>query len=345
MAVVSPELDRLPFSLMGVSAALEGAQPILIKHAVGKDVDRRTVVLLNEALKLCASLIMAPSGASSSVIRDWRAVCVRAGPPAALAILQNNLMQVAYPRLDPLQASVFGQTKIFFVALAARVVLGRRVSPQQGAALCMLVAGSWLMVTGPAPAPATPVATDGEKSAGDAQAQSSSSSSPSSRLSPSSKARLLAARSARHPEWKLGMLAQFGANMVSGLNFAVLELGLQGRSPIAFNVEMSLCGILSSLLSMGFGRSKFGLQDLLCGWTAPTAAVPVSMATSGIIAGFVVKKGGGIAKALASVGAIILVALVRVMVERRPLSSQQLMAVPTVIAGMMIYNRYPAAKQ
>mmetsp|Transcript_55853 Transcript_55853/g.103382 ORF Transcript_55853/g.103382 Transcript_55853/m.103382 type:complete len:343 (-) Transcript_55853:103-1131(-) len=342
MAVVSPELDRLPFGLMSVSATLEGAQPILIKHAVGKDVDRRTVVLLNEALKLGVSLIMAPAGAGSSVIRDWRAVVLRAGPPAALAILQNNLMQVAYPRLDPLQASVFGQTKIFFVALAARVVLGRRVTPQQAAALVMLVAGSWLMVIGPAPAPASTVSKDG-KSDGDAQAQSSSSSSPSNKLSPSS--RLLAARSAVHPQWKLGMLAQFGANVVSGLNFAVLELGLQGRSPIAFNVEMSLCGILSSLLSMGFGRSKSGLQDLFSGWTTSTAAVPVSMATSGIIAGFVVKKGGGIAKALASVGAIILVALVRVIVERRPLSSQQLMAVPTVIAGMMIYNRYPAAKQ
>mmetsp|Transcript_65397 Transcript_65397/g.156377 ORF Transcript_65397/g.156377 Transcript_65397/m.156377 type:complete len:323 (-) Transcript_65397:100-1068(-) len=322
MAAIMPASDRLPLGLMSISAALEGAQPILIKHAVGKDVDRRTVVLFNEALKLGTSLAMAPSGSGKAVLKDWRAMILRAGPPAALAVVQNNLMQVAYPRLDPLQASVFGQTKIFFVALAARLVLRRRVSSQQVVALCMLVAGSWLMVI-PPKQPA--------KEIKDEASGSGSSAEP--------------ARPAWHPEWKKGLLAQFGANMVSGLNFAVLELGLQGRSPIAFNVEMSICGIVSGLVGMACGGNALkSPEDLLRGWSAMTALVPVSMATSGIIAGFVVKKGGGIAKALASVGAIILVALVKVIWERRPLSFQQFLALPTVIGGMMIYNKFPAPK-
>merc|ERR1712232_1118620 len=145
---------------------------------------------------------------------------------------------------------------------------------------------------------------------------------------------------------RVGLAAQLSANALSGLNSALVELALRGRDPVSFNVELAFCGTLSAILGIGIssGKARCASSDLLSGWVPATAMAPAALAANGLVTGFVIKGGGGIAKAFSSVGAILITAILRAVVDRRPLSRLQgFCALPLALTGIVVYTKYPAA--
>mmetsp|Transcript_98009 Transcript_98009/g.277196 ORF Transcript_98009/g.277196 Transcript_98009/m.277196 type:complete len:149 (+) Transcript_98009:777-1223(+) len=148
----------------------------------------------------------------------------------------------------------------------------------------------------------------------------------------------------------MGLGAQIAANALSGLNAAMVERALRDRDPISFNMELAFCGVVAAFVVRIPGSGHVGdcrrpREAPSQGWTLSTLGAPISLAVNGIMTAFVIKGGGGIAKAFASVGAIIFTSVLRSWVERRPLSGlQTFVAVPLALIGVVVYSRYPPAR-
>merc|ERR1712194_6808 len=147
----------------------------------------------------------------------------------------------------------------------------------------------------------------------------------------------------RVSEWRVGLLAQIAANALSGLNATLVELALRDCDPVAFNVELGICGVFSTLSGIAVSkRSNANSQLLFEDWSWLTLIPPVGLAVNGLVTAFVIKRGGGIAKAFSSVAAILITSLLRAVVEGRPLSYRQsFVALPLALSGVIVYSKFP----
>ncbi|WMV31100.1 hypothetical protein MTR67_024485, partial [Solanum verrucosum] len=103
-----------------------GAQPLISKRFVRREVIVTSSVLTCEAVKvICALVLMAKEGTLKKNYREWTLFgsLTASGLPAAIYALQNSLLQISYKNLDSLTFSILNQTKLFFTALFTYIIL------------------------------------------------------------------------------------------------------------------------------------------------------------------------------------------------------------------------------
>lgn len=103
-----------------------GAQPLISKRFVRREVIVTSSVLTCEVVKvICALILMAKEGTLKKIYREWTLFgsLTASGLPAAIYALQNSLLQISYKNLDSLTFSILNQTKLFFTALFTYMIL------------------------------------------------------------------------------------------------------------------------------------------------------------------------------------------------------------------------------
>ncbi|PWA78488.1 CMP-sialic acid transporter 5 [Artemisia annua] len=97
-----------------------GAQPLISKRCIGREVIVTSSVLACEIVKVtCALFLMAKEGSLNKALREWTLIgsLSASGLPAAIYALQNSLLQISYRNLDSLTFSMLNQTKLIFTAI------------------------------------------------------------------------------------------------------------------------------------------------------------------------------------------------------------------------------------
>lgn len=143
-----------------------GLQPVLVRRFTSPTINRSTVVLVQEIIKLLVSVYVyvgsttreqqrldwggadgdgADGGSSSQRTRRLLRQLTVAGLPAALYCVQNLISLLAYQNLDPVAFNVLNQTKTLSAALCCYLVLGARQSRMQIAALGMLLSAALVL--------------------------------------------------------------------------------------------------------------------------------------------------------------------------------------------------------
>ncbi|KAG5394066.1 hypothetical protein IGI04_024029 [Brassica rapa subsp. trilocularis] len=128
-----------------------GAQPLISKRCIGKEVIVTSSVLTCEIVKVvCALILMARDGSLKGLAKEWTLMgsLTASGLPAAIYALQNSLLQISYRSLDSLTFSILNQTKIFFTAFFTFIILRQKQSVQQIGALCLLIMAAVLLSVG-----------------------------------------------------------------------------------------------------------------------------------------------------------------------------------------------------
>nr|GLL26104.1 CMP-sialic acid transporter 5-like [Ipomoea trifida] len=125
-----------------------GAQPLISKRFVGREVIVTSSVLACEIVKVgFAFILIAKEGTLKKLYTQWNLVAslTASGLPATIYALQNSLLQISYKNLDSLTFSILNQTKLFFTALFAYVILRQNQSLQQIGALLLLIIAAVLL--------------------------------------------------------------------------------------------------------------------------------------------------------------------------------------------------------
>ncbi|KAH0908948.1 hypothetical protein HID58_032269 [Brassica napus] len=277
-----------------------GAQPLISKRCIGKEVIVTSSVLTCEIVKvICALILMARDGSLKGLSKEWTLMgsLTASGLPAAIYALQNSLLQISYRSLDSLTFSILNQTKIFFTAFFTFIILRQKQSVQQMGALCLLIMAAVLL------------------SVGEGSNKSSS--------------------GGVNPEQVLfyGIIPVLVASVLSGLASSLCQWASQVKkhSSYLMTVEMSIVGSLCLLVSTlkspdGEAIKRHGFFH---GWTALTMVPVISNALGGILVGLVTSHAGG---GFVIVSALLVTALLQFAFEGKPPSSYCLVALPLVIS-------------
>lgn len=288
-----------------------GAQPLISKRFVRREVIVTSLVLACEVAKIvCAFILLIFNGSLMRLCKDWSLVkaLTFSGLPAVIYALQNSLLQISYKNLDSLTFSMLNQTKLFFTAFFGYIILRQKQSIQQIGALFLLIVAAVLL------------------SIGEGTSKGSKSSNPEEILF-------------------YGIVPVLVASVLSGLASALCQWASQVKkhSSYLMTMEMSIFGIMSLLASMskspdGDAMSKHGF---FYGWT-PLALVPVmANALGGILVGLVTAYAGGVRKGFVIVSALLVTALLQFIFEGKPPSLYCIVALPLVIISISIYQKYP----
>ncbi|KAI7743321.1 hypothetical protein M8C21_025831 [Ambrosia artemisiifolia] len=107
-----------------------GAQPLISKRCIGRDVIVTSSVLACEIVKvICALVLMAKDGSLNKALKEWTLIgsLSASGLPAAIYALQNSLLQISYRNLDSLTFSMqkqsIQQIGALFILILAAVLL------------------------------------------------------------------------------------------------------------------------------------------------------------------------------------------------------------------------------
>ncbi|KAF2573182.1 hypothetical protein F2Q70_00000628 [Brassica cretica] len=289
-----------------------GAQPLISKRCIGKEVIVTSSVLTCEVVKvICALILMARDGSLKKLAKEWTLMgsLTASGLPAAIYALQNSLLQISYRSLDSLTFSILNQTKIFFTAFFTFIILRQKQSVQQIGALCLLIMAAVLL------------------SVGEGSNKSSS--------------------GGVNPEHVLfyGIIPVLLASVLSGLASSLCQWASQVKkhSSYLMTLEMSIVGSLCLLVSTlkspdGEAIKRHGFFH---GWTALTMVPVISNALGGILVGLVTSHAGGVRKGFVIVSALLVTALLQFAFEGKPPSSYCLVALPLVISSISLYQKYP----
>ncbi|PON86138.1 Nucleotide-sugar transporter [Trema orientale] len=293
-----------------------GAQPMISKRCIGREVIVTSSVLTCEIAKVvCALFFMAKDGTLKKVYKEWTLVgaLTASGLPAAIYALQNSLLQISYKNLDSLTFSMLNQTKIFFTALFTFFILRQKQSIQQIGALFLLIIAAVLLSIG----------EGSSKGSTDVNAD-----------------QILF----------YGIIPVLVASVLSGLASALCQWASQVKkhSSYLMTVEMSIVGSLCLLASTfkspdGAAIRKHGF---FYGWTPLTMIPVIFNALGGILVGLVTSYAGGVRKASSTngfviVSALLVTALLQFIFEGKPPSLYCLVALPLVVSSISIYQKYP----
>ncbi|KAF5458153.1 hypothetical protein F2P56_022208 [Juglans regia] len=288
-----------------------GAQPLISKRFIGKEVIVTSSVLMCEIAKvICALIVMAKDGSLEKVYNEWTLVgaLTASGLPAAIYALQNSLLQISYKNLDSLTFSILNQTKIIFTALFTYLILRQKQSIQQIGALFLLIVAAVLL------------------SIGEGSRKGSRSGSSDQILF-------------------YGIIPVLVASLLSGLASALCQWASQVKkhSSYLMTVEMSFVGSLCLLISTSKSPDGEAIRrhGFLYGWTPLTLIPVLSNAFGGILVGLVTSHAGGVRKGFVIVSALIATALLQFVFEGKPPSFFCLVALPLVLCSISIYQKYP----
>ncbi|KAG2711894.1 hypothetical protein I3843_04G091800 [Carya illinoinensis] len=288
-----------------------GAQPLISKRFIGKEVIVTSSVLMCEIAKvICALIVMAKDGGLEKVYNEWTLVgaLTASGLPAAIYALQNSLLQISYKNLDSLTFSILNQTKIIFTALFTYLILRQKQSIQQIGALFLLIVAAVLL------------------SIGEGSRKGSRSGSSDQILF-------------------YGIIPVLVASLLSGLASALCQWASQVKkhSSYLMTVEMSFVGSLCLLISTSKSPDGDAIRrhGFLYGWTPLTLIPVLSNAFGGILVGLVTSHAGGVRKGFVIVSALVATALLQFVFEGKPPSFFCLVALPLVLCSISIYQKYP----
>ncbi|KAI3725672.1 hypothetical protein L1987_65464 [Smallanthus sonchifolius] len=288
-----------------------GAQPLITKRCIGREVIVTSAVLACELVKvICALVLMAKDGSLNKTLKEWTLIgsLSASGLPAAIYALQNSLLQISYRNLDSLTFSMLNQTKLIFTALFTYIILGQRQSVQQIGALFILILAAVLL------------------SIGEGSRKDYGSDDPDKIVI-------------------YGIIPVLIASVLSGLASALCQWASQVKkhSSYLMTVEMSLVGSLCLLASTFKSPDGEAIRQLgfFNGWT-PLTIIPVFInAVGGILVGLVTSYAGGVRKGFVIVSALLVTALLQFVFDGKPPSSFCLLALPLVMASISIYQKYP----
>ncbi|KAF5765714.1 putative nucleotide-sugar transporter [Helianthus annuus] len=288
-----------------------GAQPLISKRCIGRDVIVTSSVLACEIVKvICALFLMAKDGSLNKVFKEWTLIgsLSASGLPAAIYALQNSLLQISYKSLDSLTFSMLNQTKLIFTALFTYFILRQKQSFQQIGALFILILAAVLL------------------SIGEGSRKDYGSDNPDEIVF-------------------YGIIPVLIASVLSGLASALCQWASQVKkhSSYLMTVEMSLVGSLCLLASTYKSPDGEAIRQhgFFYGWT-PLMMIPVFInAVGGILVGLVTSYAGGIRKGFVMVSALLVTALLQFVFDGKPPSLFCLLALPLVMTSISIYQKYP----
>ncbi|KAL5751544.1 hypothetical protein ACOSQ2_022051 [Xanthoceras sorbifolium] len=298
--------------LYSIVLALQyGAQPLISKRFIRREVIVTTMVLTCEVAKvICAVIIMAKEGTLKKVFKKWTLIdsLTASGLPAVIYALQNSLLQISYKNLDSLTFSMLNQTKIFFTAFFTYIILRQKQSMQQIGALFLLIMAAVLL------------------SIGEGSSKGSASSNPEQILF-------------------YGIVPVLVASVLSGLASALCQWASQVKkhSSYLMTIEMSIVGslcLLSSTLKSPDGEA-IRQHGFFYAWTPLTLIPILANALGGILVGLVTSHAGGVRKGFVIVSALLVTAILQFLFEGKPPSLYCLVAFPLVVSSISIYQKYP----
>jgi len=329
MVTSSNALTPRALFYMALLAVQFAIQPILTQKYVPKDADLKNVVIATEILKIFLGSAMlsigstrgqAGEGGWSKALKGWsiKSWITVAGVPAVLYSMQNLCALTAYRNLDSVTFNVLNQTKTLSAALFCFVIMGRRQSKIQVAALILLVLAA-LIIEGTISVESLLGATGG--------------------ATPKEKSVI------EVTHFTLGVLPCLAASLISGLAGALSQLNLQkggGRNSYFFSMELAVFSIMT------LGASKFvaGREDSSEGRLEWSMLIPVALqASGGLIVGLVTKYAGPVRKGFSLLVGIVLTGIMQSVATGEAVSSEQLYGTVLVIIATFLHLTNPYMQQ
>jgi len=301
----STQDDALSSTAMMCMAALAiqfGVQPILVRKYTPQIINRKSVVLVQEAVKFVIAGVIYKTTTSQSTrqldLKGWSVTqwISLAGLPAFLYTIQNVASLMAYQNLEPLTFNILNQTKILSAAFFCYLILGKRQSRLQMVALFTLVSSSLVIERVISPGTLKKL------------------------FSGASQQHTLRGRHITH-----GVVPVLVASGISGLAGALIQSKLQGtkkrmpdedpndsssrpRNAYLYSMEMNIASILLLLGSMStssHGRKVLG-SGFFDHWTPQTLIPVLSSSVGGILVGLVTKHAGSVRKGFALIFGLLL---------------------------------------
>ena len=294
-------------------AAQYGAQPLLVRAFVPREVSRASLVLATEATK--AALAVAIMRARGS-LRDECARSVASGRrgalfaalPAVLYAIQNVLIQQGVANLDAVSFNCLNQSKLASAAVFVYIFSGVRQSFAQCVALLgVMGAGAGLSARG-----ATASAPTGER------------------------------------DFAFGALAVGAASALSGLSGALGQVVLKrhGKSAPMLTLEMAIVGAPVVVLTEYFFAApgaSFDASALFAHWNALVWIPVFTAAVAGLLVGEITKrlKHGVIAKGFAVVGGLVLTGVCQSALTRERVPRTHVVCLFVVLTSVYVHTVSP----
>lgn len=324
------------FIYMALLALQFACQPILTKRFTPKSINRSTVVMSQDIIKLTlASTALYITGSWSKAVAGWsvRSWLTVAGIPAGLYCMQNFCTLIAYQNLPPLTFNVLNQTKTLSAALCCYVLMGKVQSKMQIASLVLLFTSACVIEK---LIPFKSQAVKDNKSEGSAEKSLTSSNDNDEK--------------SVHGE---GVIAVLVASFISGLAGALTQKSLQshsgvGRNSYFFSMEIAMASTIMmcvSLLRSNDGK-RIRSEGFFHNWTPQTLIPIITNAAGAILVGLVIKCSGAVKKGFALIFGLIMSGLFQAYIsngdEDAKLTVEQVVGGLLAAISLWMYNSFPA---
>jgi len=271
----------------------------------------QTIVIFQECVKFASSVAcIVLGGESLSAVVESPHELLRAGVPAVLYLVQNNLQYLAVSHLDAATYTVTYQLKILSTALLSVVLLGKHLELRKWAALVLLVAGVTLVqLVDAAPRGATASGGSAPRAAGDTV---------------------------------YGLAAVLTATVLSGFAGVYTEKILKDSSVSLWvrNTQLAgysiAAGLLGLALSDGLGRAR--VEGPLVGYTGWTVASIFNNGFGGLLISVVIKYTDNILKNFSTSISIILTTAISANFLGLEVSTVFLLGISLVCYSTFLYS-------
>jgi UDP-sugar transporter A1/2/3 len=300
-------------------------QPRLSKKYISPKIDKQSVAMVEEVVKTgmaAAIFFTKPTADVQNALKDWTlsSSLAVAGLPAMLYALQGVLQYISYQHLDSVTFNGLTQTKTLSAAFCCWLIMGKRQSPMQMAALGILFASA-LVFQGYI--------------------------GPSSRRSKDNGGNDVIKSSIGNSDvwlWR-GIVPCLGAAFLSGLAGALSQKGLQltgisGRDPFLYTIEISFFSAVTLFVNMlrsSNGISKVDWQKQRSYWNKKTLIPIVVKATGGVITALVHKYAGSVSKGFALMFGLVLSNMIQLTVKQDSLQPYQVWGTLLIMSSTWLF--------
>lgn len=302
-----------------------GVQPIVTQRYTSKKIMKSTVIFTQELVKLTMSVsgIFFGKTSWSDVTSEWtfHSWIRHAFLPALIYLVQNTCSLIAYENLDGVTYNVLNQTKTLSAAVFCYLIMQKKQSPAQMAALLLLVISALVMegvFTANLFLPSYWMSSDGNVD----------------------NDRSLSLR------FSHGVVPIIAASLLSGLAGAISQKCLQesNRNTLLFTVELCTASIVI-LLGTWTGSEEGSLireRGFFDEWELSTLIPIVTNSMGGILVGLVIKYAGVVRKGFALIFGILLSAVFQSVFDKdRSLSTNDVMGGLLAALSLWIHATNP----
>lgn len=317
-----------------------GIQPTLVRRFMPKNINRSTVVFVQDIIKffLAGAALLLTGGWSNAVV-GWNieTCCVMAGIPSVLYTIQNVATLVAYQNLSPLTFNVLNQTKTLSAALCCYLLMGKVQSKLQIVSLLLLFCSACVIEK------IIPI----RKFFYSKQVNN-----PEKKNENSNEEQKLEIEHATKDNHTQGIIGVLTASFISGLAGAYTQKYLQqgasgtgaGRNSYLFTME--LCAVSLFVMGMSMLRSQDGRdireKGFFNNWTPQTLIPITTNALGGIIVGLVTKYAGSVRKGFALIFGLLISGVLQSFTEEdKTVSFEQVLGGILASFSLWMYAAYP----